>query len=254
MQPFLVVAAMAAAVAVPQSATAQDIVVVAPAPRPYDAPRLPDPALAELRGGISLPNGLQVAIGIDIQTRVDTVLVLHTVYASDGPTAGVRVYTEAVDPGRVAPGTVVVRNPGENWGPSVVVTRTPAAGTSIVPGPASSPAAVNLVEADPGSWLNGIDQTPIPLDANGAPTLRHEGSLRLTADANGSVVQLETSDLQVRHLIGQATGTAIANTGNDRAVETISSVNIDLQGGAPLAALAGAFVADRIALDVMGNR
>jgi len=246
--------ALFALLAIPRIAAAQDIVVVAPAPpRPFDAPRLSDPALAQLRGGISLPNGLQVAIGIDIQTRVDSVLVLHTVYASDGPTAGVRVYTDGLDAERIAPGTVVVRNPGESGLPSVVVTRSPA-GTTVFPGNATPASTVNLVNADPGTWLNGIDQIPVPLDENGAPNVRPEGSFRLTADANGSVVQLDTSDLQVRHLIGQATGTAVANTANNRAVDTISSVNIDLQGGAPLAVLAGQFMADRIALDVMGAR
>jgi len=249
MRLLLVVALLA----LPQVAGAQDIVVVAPAPRPFDAPRLSDPALAALRGGISLPNGLQVAIGIDIQTRVDNVLVLHTVYASDGPAAGVRVYTDGVDAQRTAPGTVVVRNPGESGFPNVMVTRSPA-GTTVTPGNAAPASTVNLVNADPGTWLNGIDQIPVPLEENGAPAVRPEGSFRLTADANGSEVRLETSDLQVRHLIGQATGTAVANTANNRAVETISSVNIDLQGGAPLASLASQFMADRIALDAMRNR
>jgi len=236
-----------------QDVPVQDVVVTAAPARPYDAPRLSDPALARLRGGINLPNGLQVAIGIDIQTRVDDVLVLHTIYASDGPAAGVRVYTDGSDAPRTAPGTVVVRDPGDAGAPTVVVTRSPA-GTSVFPGTAAAPSSVNLVSGDPGTWLNANGQTPVAVEPNGPAVAAGPGTFRLTTGDRGSVVTLDGSMLQVQHLIGQATGIAVANTADGRAIETVSSVNIDLQGGTELATLAGLFMADRIASDVAGAR
>lgn len=255
MKRILVAAVLALAPIAPASAQTgtPDVVVTARAERPFDAPRLPDPVLATLRGGIDLPNGLRVAIGIDIQTRINDVLVLHTVYASDGPTAGVRVYTDGIAPERIAPGTVVVRDAGSTGMPNVVVTRSPA-GTSVFPGSVSAPSTVNLVQGDPGTWLNANGQTPVAVTPNGPPVTQGPGTFALVADDRGSVVTLDGQMLQIRHLVGQATGIAVANTADGRVVDTVSSINIDLQGGASLAALSGQFMADRVAFEAMAGR
>jgi len=71
-------------------------------------PIVPDATLARMRGGVLLPNGITLTLGIDIQTRVDGTLVLHSIYNSDGPDAGIRVFTDGKDSPRAAPGTITV--------------------------------------------------------------------------------------------------------------------------------------------------
>ena len=93
---------------------------------------VPDSDLADMRGGILLPNGLTIAIGIDIQTRIDGVLALHTIYSSETPTNGVRVYTDGTDSPSIAPGSTTVTTGGGGT-TSIDVSRSPT-GTTVVSG------------------------------------------------------------------------------------------------------------------------
>lgn len=228
------------------------IVVTGRADRVLAAPIVPDPVLATMRGGIDLANGLAVAIGVDIQTRVDGLLLLHTVYASDGPDAGVRVYTDGRDGDRTAPGTIAVNIPGNSGAAAIIVDRSPT-GTTVVVGSGSQAAKVNLVNADPGQWLNANGQTPVAVTVGGAPVTQGPGTFRVDTDDSGAVVTLDASMLQIRHLIGQATGVSVANTANNRAIDTVSSVNVDLQGVSP-GLMSSLFTADQLALDAMTRR
>lgn len=244
--PFLLAAGaalIAATDALPQ------IVVTAPAPAPFAVDRVPDPELAAMRGGMHLPNGFDVAIGIDIQTRVDGILVLHTIYASDGPVVGTRVYTDGANAARYAPATVTVTSPLTSGAPVIVTDRSPT-GTTVAPGSPSPAATVNLVNGIQATWLTAEGQTEVPVTQGGPAVTTGPGTFSLSSGDNGVISTLDTQGLQITHLIGQATGAVIANTANDRAIDTISSVNIDLQGASP--ALMGAiFTADRLAIEAV---
>ena len=208
---------------------------------------VPDAELAIMRGGLALPNGLSVAIGIDIQTRIDGVLALHTIYSSDGPNAGIRVYTDGVTSPRTAPATATVMTVGTASLPIITIDRSPS-GTTILPAVTTPAATVNLVSGDPSTWLTAAGQTPVPVVENGPAVAAAPGAISLRNDGSGAVVTLDAPMLQVRQLIGQATGAVIANTGNDRSIDTISSVNVDLQGLSPT--LMGAiFAVQRIVTD-----
>lgn len=229
-----------------------DELVVNGRPRAIDTSAVPDRVLAEMRGGILLDNGLNIAIGLDIQTRVDGLLLLHTVYASDGPTSGLRVYTDGTSGPRIAPGTLTVNVPGGNGGAAVSVDRS-AAGTTISLDDPSESAQVNLVNAEPGQWLNANGQKLVPVSEGSPPVSEGPGTFNVAVQDRGTVVTLDTASLQIRHLIGQATGVVIANTANDRSIDTISSVNVELQGISP-ALLSGLFTADQLAFDAMSKR
>lgn len=57
----------------------------------FAQPAVSDGELAQMRGGMDLPNGLTVNIGVDIQTMVDGQLALQTIYQSDGPNTGLQI-------------------------------------------------------------------------------------------------------------------------------------------------------------------
>ena len=229
---------------------ARDVIIVGHREqRPFPGKHLSDEALARMRGGVNLPNGLDVAIGIDIQTRIDGVLVLHTVYNSDGPELGIRVFTDGTDAAPIAPATTTVTTPAHGSAPAVTIDRSPG-GTVIVPGQSIPSATVNLVNGGPATWLNGKGQTPVPVVANGPTVVAAPGNVRLQIDPAGAVVILDGPNLEVRQMIGRATGAVVANTGSDRSIATISSINVDLQGLAPQL-LAGVFAAQRVAIEAM---
>ncbi|MET0375741.1 MAG: hypothetical protein ABW128_15980 [Rhizorhabdus sp.] len=216
-----------------------------------DPPAVPDAELATMRGGLLLPNGLNVAIGIDIQTRIDGVLALHTIYSSEGPNAGVRVYTDGTTSPSAAPGTVTVATGDPDW-PTVSVSRTPTGTTVTAPGP-DTPASVNIVAGPATGWLDAAGQTLVPVTANGPAVTASSGSVRLTSDDRGTQVALVTPATEIRHLVGQATGAVIANTGNDRAIDTVSTINVNLVG-LPVALMNGVLLVNRIAADAAGQR
>ncbi len=220
--------------------SAQPIVVTAPSL--FDSPRVSNADLAEMRGGFSLPDGLNIAIGIDVQTRIDGALALRTVYSSEGPDAGIRAYAGDSGPATSTGGTSVG---GVAAGATVSVSRS-SDGTTIVSAPGVGPTSVTIVSAAPPASDGG--GSALPLTANGAPVQTASGSYSLTTTDRGNVVTFEGPSIEVQHLIGQATGVIVANTANNRTIDTTSTVNIDLQN-MPVAQIASAFIAARAAFD-----
>jgi hypothetical protein len=211
--------------------------------------RVPDRELATMRGGLMLPNGLNVAIGIDIQTRIDGALALHTIFSSEA--AGLRVFTDGTTSPSEAPGTITVATGDPDW-PTVSVSRTPT-GTTVTAPAAGAPAAVNIVSGPTTGWLDAAGQTPVPVTANGPAVEASSGSIRLTSDDRGSQVQLVTPTTEIRHLVGQATGAVISNTANDRVIDTVSTVNVNLVG-LPAGLMNGVLMVNRIATEAAGPR
>lgn len=236
----------AAAAPMPPAVAPAEIVVVARERNAAFGMPLSNLALSRMRGGLRLPNGLDVSLGIDIQTRVDGLLALHTVYASEGPATGVRVFTDGAKPVPTAPATTTVSADAVAGVPVLVIDRSPT-GTTIMPTSSVAATTVNLVNGDPSTWLSGEGQTQVPVTPNGPAVAAEPGSVRLTSDESGAVVTLQAPNLEIRHLVGQATGTFVANTGDNRSIDTISSVNVDVQGLSP-ALLSGIFAAQRAAL------
>jgi hypothetical protein len=238
MASALLIASALAAAALPPPAAARDIAPV------------PDRELATMRGGVLLPNGLNVAIGIDIQTRIDGVLALHTIFSSEAP-GGIRVYTDGTTSPSQAPGTVAVSAGDPSW-PTVVVSRT-SAGTSVSAPTDSSSPAVNVLAGPASGWLDASGQTAVPVTANGPAVAAAPGTIRLVSDDRGSQVTLVTPTTEVRHLVGQATGAVIANTANDTSIDTVSTINVNLLG-VPATMLGGILMVNRIAAEAAGRR
>ena len=226
------------------------LLIAASLAAPGDAPApVPDRELATMRGGLMLPNGLNVAIGIDIKTRIDGVLALHTIFSSEAQ--GVRVFTDGRTSPSEVPGTVTVETGDPSW-PTVSVSRTPTGTTVTAPG-TDTPASVNIVSGPTTGWLDASGQTPVPVVANGPAVDASSGSIRLTSDERGSQVQLVTPTTEIRHLVGQATGAVISNTANDRVIDTVSTVNVNLVG-LPAGLTNGMLLANRIATEAAGPR
>jgi hypothetical protein len=228
-----------------------DIVVAAPR-HALAAPIVPDAELARMRGGLRLPNGLDISLGIDIQTRVNGLLALHTVYASDGVAPGIRVYADGEKTVPLAPTTLTVSSSGTAGAPTLIVDRSPT-GTTVIPSSATPATTVNLVSGDPSIWLSGAGQIRIPVTPNGPAVAAPAGDVRLTQSDAGTVVSLETPTLLVQQLVGQATGVVVANSADNQVIDTVSSVNVDVQGLSPQL-FAGAFAMQRLALDAATAR
>ncbi|WP_395397061.1 hypothetical protein [Novosphingobium sp. BL-8A] len=184
---------------------------------------LTDAQLDELRGGFELPNGMDVVVGVDIQTLVNGALALRSVLNTDTGTPVVFVgdgsgaTSSSSSSGTAAGGGVVVKV-GDT-----AMTIQPAAG-----------------------------QQQVTLTANGPAVSTPSGTVQLVKDANGSQVILNGNSLELRQMIGSLTGSIVANTANDRTIDTVVNVNVDVRNSALLAGSA-MLHADTIALDAAGR-
>jgi hypothetical protein len=228
------------------SAAEPEFTVIA-APRPWHVRPVPDQLLATMRGGMRLPNGLDLTLGIDLQTRVDGQLVLHTTYASEGAAQGIRVFYDGGADVQTPPATQTVATGATPGTPVLIVDRSPT-GSTLVPTASAPATTVNLVSGDQSTWLNGVGQIEVPLTADGQSVRAGPGDYSLAQSEAGTAVVLKSDDYEVQHLIGEATGVVLANTGSDRSIDTVSSINVDI-ARLPTSLLASGFAAQRAALE-----
>lgn len=187
------------------------------------AAKISDAALQTMRGGIELPGGLNVAIGIAIETRVDGLLALRTQFSTEAP--GIQVYAGGPAVAMGAPG-----------GTSAAAANTPAIqydrnaiGTTVVLMPAATFNAIN-VGRGAGSTLPAPSGSPLPVSVGGPGVQTALGTVRLLGTATGNIAELAGPDLVIQQAIGQATGAIIANSGNNRAIDTATFVGINVRG------------------------
>ncbi len=168
-------------------------------PAAYKAAIVSDGALDTMRAGFELPNGMDISIGIQIDTLVNGTTVLRTLLTgSDGSTLQV-----------FAGGPATSSDTGNaGKGLSVHVGST--------------------VLAD-GSVSNG---QLVQLTPNGASVVTESGTVHLVQSNGQSTVLLDGNDLALQHMIGALTGAIVANQGSDRTIDTNVTVNLNVQNSA----------------------
>ena len=207
------------AVAMPARAAEE---VGAPEAGAFPSPAVADEALSDMRGGFALPGGLDVAVAVQSDTRVNGVLMLRSVFVVDQGPATLAVFGRTGD----APSAVSV---------------TGAGGSTSTLSFTSKAAAI-------GGAAEGL--TKLALGPDGAPVAASGGTVRVeTAGAQNRVV-LSQPTLDISHLSGQAYGSIVANRGNDVTVDTATNINVDLRNATALNLGSAAFRIDALALDV----
>ncbi len=88
--------------------------------------------------------------------------------------------------------------------------------------------AVPLSLTSGGEWQSKVAEGLKAVDAS-APVVTDNG----TVQQNMAGVALQADDLRIVHLTGSAIGSAIANSGNDRAIDTLTTLSIDLSNAGP---------------------
>lgn len=192
---------------------------------PLAAPALPDVVLAEQRGGFRLPSGIDVAITVQTQTVVDGAIVLRTVFRADQGAPTITIL--APTPGHpVAAGTTTTTaSTGATTAmPSVTYDRN--AGIQVTPGVGTPQIAVTSGGAQTVAATDGLAAVQA-----GAAT--DNGTISTGSTGGVRTVTLDGSDLSITHLAGNAFGSAILNSGNDRAIDTQTAVSISLSNAGP---------------------
>lgn len=194
---------------------------------PFGAAPVSDQELSGMRGGFELPNGMNVAVAVEIETRVDGALALRTVLnLVDSAKPALQVFT----PANLKPN---MPDPAATPATGVVHASLPAVeldkGSSAQP-VASSAISVPIVSMNetPGGVTTVPGQAPAPNN------LLHSdlGAVSVEQTKAGSVVILKGPDLEIQHMTGNSTGVLVANTLDNRAIDTIATVNVSLSDSA----------------------
>jgi len=187
------------------------------------AAKVSDATLQTMRGGVALPGGLNVAIGIAIETRVDGQLALRTQFSTE--TSGIQVYAGGSAAGTSAAGGVAA---AARTSPSIQYDRN-AIGTTMLLVPATTFNAIN-VGSGTGNSLPAATGTALPTSVGGPGVFTALGTVRLLGTATGNIAELAGPDLVIQQAIGQATGAIVANSANNRAIDTATFVSINVRG------------------------
>ncbi len=225
---------------------AQALVAGAPV---FDQAPLPDAVLADLRGGIRLPNGIDAALTIETQTAVNGALVLMTVVKIDTGPPELAVYAPPAGGEVPAQTTSGAATPASSALPTISFDGRN--GLHIVPGSGQSPLTVSSgsPSASIGVIPDGLEQVD-----TASPVLTDNGQITFSNNGVTRTVELASSDLRILHLTGNAFGSAIANSGSDRAIDTQTTLAIDLTNAGPDVIGSTMLRVDNVAIDALASR
>jgi hypothetical protein len=217
-------------------------------PPPFSgAATVADAVLATQRGGVRLPNGIDLALSVQSQTSVNGAVVLQTVFAVNQGPATLTVY--APPKGTIVPAAPGSPRPAATASMTPTVSYTPRTGLTVTQGFGALPVTVGNAQPGSGSVAAGL----AALD-QGAPQETAGGSVASRTDGLLRTVTLSGSDFSVTHLAGAAFGTAIANSGSDRAIDTVTTISIDLGNAGPDMLGSVFFRVENVALGALGSR
>jgi hypothetical protein len=229
----------------PLLAMLAQVTPAAPAPTPLlDATPVADPILAEQRGGFRLPNGVDVSLTVQSQTTVNGAVLLRTVFSLDQQKPSLAIYVprngETVPVGASASAA----SAGQAMAPTISYDRNGGLQvTSVV---------VPSVSVSGGG--SSTDVVPAGLTQAAAGAVTDAGTLSETATNGTRQVTLQGSDFTITHLSGNAFGSAIANSGSDRTIDTQTTVSINLGNAGPDVIGSAMFRVQDMALDAVALR
>ena len=188
--------------------------------------------LAAAHGKFLLPNGIEVAMTVQTDTSVDGQLLLRSVFTVDKGPANLAVYSPTNVRTPVATSQTGSPEASAN-GVSVNIDRdsgittvrpdyTPRA-TSVTIGTGVSP---QIGESPDGA-------APLDLSNKNAAIAAPGGVVSLDRLPAGSKITLTRPDFEVSHIVGQAFGSVLVNTANNRAIDTTTTINLDLTNATP---------------------
>lgn len=218
----------------------------ASAESPFGTP-VPDAELANMRGGIALPNGIDVSIAVRTETSVDGNLLLRSVYALANGPATLQLFAPAPGHnvktgGGEASASSGGGDAGEVW---VMFDRDNGATINARSG---VPAGVTVTSGPAPSSTSDDGLSPLPIGPGGSIETAG-GRVTLQELPAGARARIEGEKIDVSHIFGSAFGSVVANSGSDRAIDTMTVVSIDLRGATPDNLGSSVLQADALALD-----
>lgn len=191
---------------------------------PFQTERVPDSMLAAQRGGLRLPGGIDVHLSIDTVTAVDGRIVLQTVTRIAEGSPVVSAYAPAEGQSVARPQRQKLATASQ---PQVTYDRQH--GLTVTTGMPTVPVTLARGESvETAELASGLRA----LELNQAATTP-DGVVQARGESGSGGIELQGLDIRILHLTGQAFGSAIVNSGSDRAIDTQTTLSIDLRNAGP---------------------
>ena len=210
------------------------------------ASAVPDDVLAQQRGGIRLPGGIDVSLSIDTVTALDGSVVLQTVTRIAEGAPVVAAYAPA-DGETVALPAQAGTASGPQAAPSLSYDRQNGFSITVQrPAPRIEPAAANGQTPAAIAGLHPVDLTEAVATPNGV--------IHSIVGERVGGVELQGADIRIMHLTGSALGSAILNTGSERAIDTRTTLSIELGNVGPDVLGSAMLRVEDVSLGIMRSR
>lgn len=215
------------------------------ADNPFGSKAVTDEVLAEQRGGIRLPSGIDVVLSVETRTAIDGQVVLQTIVKIDRGAPVTTVYV----PETGSTVTIPQRSGASGFGAATTVTYDRQSGIRIsrlAPAPGIS---VTARPADQMPQLEGLKEIDISTPVN-----TDHGLVSSIGNLSRPGVELKASDIQLTHFTGRAFGSGIFNSGSDRIIDTQTTISIDLHNAGPEVLGSAMFRVENVAIAAMSIR
>lgn len=212
----------------------------------FAAPAVSDDDLAAATGKFTLPNGVELALSVTSDTVVNGQLILRTVFTIDNDAQLTVFGRESPSAGAGYEGS---NSDTSMQKPGVTISLDRQSGIqTITPNYAVQQNGTMSVGA-PNQDADALGLTKLPVTPDGPATGTIDGTVSVRTLANGSLVTLSGDQLSVANLLGQSVATAITNSANDRTLDTVTNVAIDLRNVQPYLLGSAALRVDTLVLD-----
>lgn len=213
---------------------------------PDEDVRLSDRELATYTGKFVLPNGVELALSVTSDTVVNGQLILRTVLTVDR-TAQLQVFGRGQQPSGAAPTNGTAAASPQVAGVTIALDRHSGIQTLKPTLAVSQGSAVTVNGAAQGSGALGL--VAVPVVAGGPALAVADGTVSVQTVRNGSQVNFVGDQLAITNLVGQSIASAIANSSNDRTIDTVTTVSIEARNLAPYQVGAAQMRVEAMAID-----
>lgn len=220
----------------------------------FDSAPVADTELATYYGKFIAPGGIDLAMAVQSDTAVDGQLVLRSIFTADNGPPSLQVFAPL--PGMSGPGLQSAAGSGDaqsspqNQSVSIMVDRA-GANSAIVPlstGSTLSP-HVMIAKAEQAAPLapDNAGLAPVAVIPGRSATQTGAGAVSAADTYGGTRVTLDGAGLSVSHLMGGATGSFIVNTANNRVIDTVTTVAVNIRNAEVLSTSSAMLRIDGIA-------
>lgn len=211
---------------------------------------LSDRELAAEFGKFLAPDGTEIALSIQMDTRVDGQLVLRSILTPDAAAPDrLQLFAQPNESAESDPSGWSVEPDSNPMEGAVEFTFARGAGLTMVSDAADPMPQIQVAVNGATERPDSSDLQRLNVDAAGNASTP-AGPVNVVQNSQGAIVTLAADALLVKHVLGSTVANVAANTADNRIVESATTVNLSLANAAPLLVGSSLFNIDDAVLSV----